>query len=464
MWTRSKTDDDYARAFPEWWEIDVAAMVDKDFNHPCVIVYSTGNEILDIGTPAGDEWAHRIAEAIRSRDASRFVTNGIQALFAVRDDLAELFGRAAADVDPEAGVNTQLTELFDQLALVMRNPEVGDRIAPACATLDVAGYNYLESRYDVDHELHPHRVIVGSENHPPVIDRNWQYVTTHDHVIGDFTWTGWDYLGEAGIGRIVWADDATDQPGFHGPYPWIAAWCGDIDITGHRRPASHYREIVFGLTDAPYIAVERPGHVGQTPAMAGPWSWSDTVASWTWPDHEHDPVRVEVYSAADEVELVVNGRVAGRVPTGPDHRYRGEIVTAYEPGELTAIAYTAGTETSRTTLRTARGPARLAVVADRSTISADGGDLVYLDITLVDEAGTVDSSADRAVTVTISGPGVLQGYGSANPRTEEPFTGDTHTTFEGRALAVVRATAAGTITVTAAAEGCAPCTATVTAR
>ena len=240
MWTMSKSDDDYARSFPEWWERDVDAMVDKDFNHPSVVLYSIGNEIMDIGTDAGVAWSRRLVDAIRSRDDTRLVTSGVQALFAVRDKLGELFAAAGAEVDTDTGVNTQMTQMFDHMTMAMRSDLVDERTAATHATLDVAGYNYLESRYDLDHELHPNRVILGTENNPRAIDANWQYIESHDHVIGDFTWTGWDYLGEVGVGRVMWPDEVSDdaEPGFMAPYPWLTAWCGDIDITGHRRPAS----------------------------------------------------------------------------------------------------------------------------------------------------------------------------------------------------------------------------------
>jgi beta-galactosidase len=456
MWTVAKSNDDYARSFPEWWETDVDAMVAKDFNHPSVVLYSIGNEIIEIGTPAGAVWSRRLVDAIRSRDDTRFVTNGVNGLFAVSDELATLFADVGGDLDTEAGVNEQMTQVFDVMATAMRKDVVDARTSPAFAALDVAGYNYLESRYDIDRERHPQRVIVGTETHPQSIDQNWQYVESHAHVIGDFTWTGWDYLGEAGIGRTVWPDQGDDDvvSGFLGSYPWQSAWCGDIDITGNRRPASYYREIAFGLRDTPYIAVERPGHVGQSPSFQGPWSWSDTVSSWTWPGNEGAPVRVEVYSNADEVELLVNGRGVGREPVGPTQRLRAEFVTPYEPGEIVAIAYRDGKECGRTAVRSAAGNVLLDARADRDHVTADGQDLAYIAISLVDGDGTAYTSAERRVSVEIAGPGEIQGFGTANPRTEERFFDTECTTFDGHALAVVRPTGPGAITVTVAADGC----------
>ncbi len=188
-------------------------------------------------------------------------------------------------------MNTAMTNIADRLNDLMHAPVVAKNSAETASYLDAAGYNYMESRFATDAELYPNRVIVGSETHPAAIDTGWAAVRRHPHVIGDFTWTGWDYLGEAGIGRTVYG-----QPGstpairsFLGEYPWRTAWCGDIDITGHRRPQSYYREIVFGLRAEPYLAVQRPEHHGEV-AAGTPWTWSDAVSSWTWSGHEGAPV------------------------------------------------------------------------------------------------------------------------------------------------------------------------------
>ncbi|ABW12568.1 glycoside hydrolase family 2 sugar binding [Parafrankia sp. EAN1pec] len=463
-WTRSKVAQDYALDFPLWWKSDVQAMVDKDFNHPCVILYSIGNEIPETGTAAGAAISRQLAERIRAIDDTRFVTNGVNGLLAGGPELLASFSSGAREKSSEAGeavdVNAFMNRFREFMPILMASEMVGSKTAESMACLDVAGYNYLESRYELDRTLFPNRVIVGTETYPSEIDRNWRLVQDNSHVIGDFTWTGWDYLGEPGIGRIEYQGDeenASTSPS-HGSYPWLTAWCGDIDITGHRRPASYYREIVFGLRSEPYIAVHRPDRYGQPVTVAMWWSWSDAISSWSWDGHETRPVRVEVYSAADEVELLVNGRLIGTVPAGEKNRFKAEFDTVYEPGEIVAVAYTAGRETGRTLLRSATGEVRLAVAADRTDIVADDTDLAYIAITLVDEAGNLYNTADRTVAVEVAGPGVLQGFGSADPKTEENFFDTTRATFDGRALAVIRPTAPGTITVTLTAQGCEPST------
>jgi beta-galactosidase len=468
MWTQTKSDDDYALRFADWWERDVEAMVRKDVNHPCVIMYSIGNEIPDGSTATGIQVGRALAAKVRSLDDTRFVTQAVTGLLAGGTELFDEFreSASASGTDENTEVNTAAINLADIMVDLMRSPVVGEKTSEAFSFLDVAGYNYMASRFEIDRELFPQRVIVATESQPPSVDKDWGGVLDNANVIGDFTWTGWDYLGEAGIGRIEYGDApaALGMAAFHGEYPWLAAWCGDIDITGHRRPQSYYREIVFGLRAEPYLAVLRPHHQGRAVAHASPWAWSDVVSSWTWPGHEGDTVTVEVYADADDVELLLDGRSLGRQPSGADHRFRAQFEVTYEPGALEAVASRDGKEVGRSVLRTAVGPVQLDVRVDRSELAADPSDLAYVALELVDDAGSLDTSSDRRVTVGVDGPGALQGLGSAHPINEESFTAAECTTFDGRALAVVRPTGAGTITITVTADGCEPTTVRIDAR
>ena len=167
---------------------------------------------------------------------------------------------------------------------------ISNRLEKACAGVDIAGYNYMTARYEGDGENYPNRVIVGSETYPPEIARNWDLVEKLPHVIGDFTWTGWDYIGEAGVGipAYEWGEG-----GFGAGFPAQLAYPGDFDITGFRRPASYYREAVFGLSMTPYIAVQNPTHYGEH-LIKTPWVISDSTASWNWEGMEGKPAIVEV--------------------------------------------------------------------------------------------------------------------------------------------------------------------------
>jgi beta-galactosidase len=460
MWTSTKSDYDYALNFPEWWERDIQAMVDKDYNHPSVIMYSIGNEITETGSSIGSMWGRKLAEKIRSIDQTRFVTNSVNFLLAVMNDLKKMYASDMASSEG-TGINTMMNDMGALVAALVASDICTTGTAESFACVDVAGYNYADSRYVMDRELFPNRIIVGSETTPGSIDKNWKLVKENSHVIGDFTWTGWDYLGEAGIGRVKY-DQESSSYYIQSLYPWLTAWAGDIDITGNRRPISYYREIVFGLRKDPYIAVQWPEHYFKKASLSS-WSWSDSVSSWSWNDYEGKPVKVEVYADAEEVELLINGRSMGKAAAGEANRFKAEFDTVYESGEITAVAYSGGQETGRMTIRSASGAVVLKAEADRQDITASDSDLSFVMISLVDEQGNLYNTADRIVSVKVEGAGVLQGFSSANPASEENFFDAERTTFDGKALAVVRPTGAGTITVTVNAEGCAPKTVLINA-
>jgi beta-galactosidase len=473
MWTESKNDDDYGRVFPDWWQADVDAMVRKDRNHPSVIMYSIGNEIPDAGNPAGASIGRALCERIRALDPTRLVTNSINALLACGPALFASLGSATdmPALSPETGVNTMMSMMDQWLPIILQGEIVDERTTESYAYLDVAGYNYADSRYAMDHELHPQRIIVGSETNPAKIAANWKLVREHPHVIGDFTWTGWDYLGESGIGRMQYRDDDRDAPGagdggaggLMGSYPWLTSNTGDIDITGFRQPVSYWREIVWGLRTEPYVAVRPPAHHGKPSTLRQGWSFTDAIASWSWKSDEGQPVTIEIYADADEVEVLVGGVPAGRAPVGDVHPFLASVETTYTPGELHAVAYRDGVETGRMSLTSATGPVQLDVHVDRTLIEATDRDLAYVEITLVDAHGNLHSAEDRPVTVAVDGPAVLQGLGSGNPCTEETFGSAVHDTYHGRALAVIRPTGPGTITVAVSAKDCDDRTVTIDA-
>ncbi|MDQ4137792.1 MAG: glycoside hydrolase family 2 protein, partial [Actinomycetota bacterium] len=363
MWTRFKTPYDYAADFPQWWAADLEAMVAKDRNHPSVILYSLGNEIAEVGTPHGARWARRMAEHLRSLDPTRLVTNGINPFLAVLDELPA--------VEESVGLNEAMSTMDDTFRVIGASEAVSNRTAESSAALDVLGLNYAESRYELDRKLFPNRVLVGSETFPTQIGALWPMVQQHPNVIGDFTWTGWDYLGEVGIGATAYDDDPGAVAALEREYPYLTAWCGDLDITGWRRPVSYYREIVFGLRTEPYLAVLRPEHSGATVTMQSPWAWSDSVSSWTWPGAEGAPVTVEVYADADEVALLLDGEEISRGTVGDQRPKLAVLETVYGPGELVAIAYRGGAEVGRSSLSTASGRVRLTAVADRDRLRND---------------------------------------------------------------------------------------------
>ena len=279
-------------------------------------------------------------------------------------------------------------------------------------------------------------------NDPPEIARNWDLVERLSYVIGDFTWTGWDYIGEAGVGVPAYR---WGEGGFGAGFPCQLAYSGDIDITGFRRPASYFREIVFGLRKDPYITVQDPHHYGET-LIKTPWVISDSVSTWNWKGCEGRPAVVEVYAPGDETELLVNGKSLGRKASGKAAGYRTLFETVYEPGTVTAVTYENGKETGRMTLATADGDAVLCA----ETENPGGKELLYIDIALKDKEGRVFTDRDVKISAEVLGDASAAGFGSGNPKPRFPFDGTVTETFHGRALLILRRNSGGgpgTVTV-----------------
>lgn len=451
MWTINKSDFDYALDFPVWWETDIKAMVERDYNHPCVIMYSIGNEIKETGSPNGTAWGRKLAEKIRELDNTRYITNGVNGMLAIMDMLIKKMSEHSGEQvsSGQGEINNMMTGLGERMKSVMCSEAVTKVTEESFAYLDIAGYNYADNRYVMDKDLFPNRIIVGSETYSSDIDRNWRLVLDNNNVLGDFTWTGWDYLGEAGVGKIKYPEGGKYE-NVYNAYPTLTAMAGDIAITGFRRPVSYYREIVFGFRTQPYIAVQRPEHYDDI-AFYPPWSWSDAASHWSWTGFEGKPVRVEVYSQADEVELLINGKSIGKQPTGEANRYKTIFETTYESGEVIAVAYQNGTEVSRFNLITATGNMELMVSADKE--HADKDNLIYIDIYLADEKGNLFAADNKKVCVDVQGAGQLSGFANADPDTEENFYDAERTTFDSHALAVIRSTGTSEIIITISADG-----------
>ena len=184
------------------------------------------------------------------------------------------------------------------------------------------------------------------------------------------------------------------------------------------------------------------------------WTWTDVFPSWTFDVPVGSPLHVEAYAAAGEVEFRLNGTTVATVPVGTERNFVAEADVPYEPGILEVVAYRHGVEVGRSALRTADEPTHLSLETDHTELGADPQRLIHIDITLIDDSGVLNPNRDTKITIQVDGPGVLQGFGTGAPSTEESFLDDSATSFKGRALAIVRATGeTGRITVTARARG-----------
>jgi len=449
IWTRLKSEYDSGLFFGEWWPRDVEAMIRKDYNHPCVLLYSIGNEIPEIGTPAGAKIAHEMCEKIRSLDATRYTLASINGIFTIGDEMEKVISDVAAqavlDGKFEGDVNQFMDVMADYHYEIATHDLISQRLDLACAAVDIAGYNYMTSRFAYDGERTPNRVIVGSETFPPDIAGNWRCVKTMPHVIGDFCWTGWDYIGESGAGFPVYEED--DESTL---FPSQFSTAGDMEVTGFRKPVSYYRQMVWDKRSAPCIGVQPPWRFGQH-LKGNPWQKNDTVSCWTWQGYEGKPVRVEVHAPGDEVELLVNGQSLGRKPSGDAADFLAVFEAVYAPSEITAVCYKDGAEFSRETLCTAQGPISLHLQAEELPEGC-GNELCYIDVSIADDQGRIVADRDMLLRARVEG-GRLLAFGTGNPRQEQNYSEPEVTAWRGRALAIVQRIPGCKATITVEAQG-----------
>ena len=354
-------------------------------------------------------------------------------------------GEAALGMTAEMGAKRDGklvgSEYFNQMMVVMKERQqeiVKQDIAKilsedAYEALDVAGYNYAVDRYGLDKQEYPNRVSVGTETLPQKIYDNWQAVMASPASLGDFIWTGWDYLGEAGVGAFCYDSVGTKEK----EYPFLLAGSGIIDILGNLRPEVWLNKAVYGCGAQPKIGVEPVNHAGENHIISA-WRYSDAVHSWSWEGFEGYPAKIVVYSSGKEVELLRDGVSLGRAAT---EKYQAHFETLYQPGELKAIAYDEnGGRIGEDVMRTAKGHTMIQAEPEKTELKADGQDLCYVNLALVGENKVVKSTADQELTVSVEGAGVLAGFGNANPCTEESYTDHRHTTYYGRAQLAVRTT------------------------
>jgi len=412
-WREGKNPYDYHVSFDAWWQRDIESMLYRDRNHPSIILWSIGNELMERdGRSNGGKIARMLAGQVHSIDPSRPVTAAM-----------------CGSWDKDNQDWSKMDEVF--------------------AALDVGGYNYQWRQYLPDHEIHPKRMMVGTESFPGEAFDNWMNVLDNSYVLGDFIWTSLDYLGESGIGRTILGE----MEDFLGAYPWHQANCGDLDLCGFKRPQSFYRDILWENNTQLYIAVHPPVPEGKTVTITL-WGWPDVWPNWTWPGQEGQTFKVDVYSACEKVELFLNGQSLGVKPSTKAERFIANFEVPYTAGELKAVSYIGEKPAIEYSIKTASQPASIRLTPDRAAIQAEAGDLCYITVEILDQDGQVHPCADRTVYFTVKGEGGLAAVGSANPVSTERYRGNQRQTYRGRCLAVLKSIGkAGEIHLRAQADG-----------
>ncbi len=456
MWFQHKNAHDYASDFEENHLTDLQSMVERDLNHPSVIMYSIGNEVSEPCTPHGMDVARGMVELAHTLDPTRPVTAGINFMVLLMASkgkgLYDEGGAAKNYAEGNSGgkrkparekksgslmFNTMMSVLGKGINRMGNSKGADAATSPVLDLLDIAGYNYANGRYEKEGSVHPGRIIVGTETYPQDIADNWALVEKLDYLIGDFMWTGWDYLGEAAIGS--WNYEGISMVNVR--YPWLLSGAGVIDITGRPDAQAALAATVWNERDKPYIGVVPANHPGVRVTKAA-WRGTNAIDSWSWSGCENNRTVVEVYARASKVQLSLNGKSLG---TKRIKKFKATWRVAYEPGTLEAVAYDeTGRELARAQLVSATGSPHIEIVPEVQQPTP--GQMVYVPIELIGNNGVLESNADRELTVKVVG-GELVGFGSAQPDPMGTYTAGSCRTWYGRALAVVRASSAGTLRI-----------------
>ena len=451
-WYIHKTEHDYVDYFNDWWHQDLTDMVEKDYNHPCVVLYSTGNEVSETAQKRGIALTKEMTDFLHGLDDSRPVTCGVNIFFnflssigfgvysdekakkeAERAEKAKQRGEKAAK---RKAVGSQffnnlaglLGDEFMKRGATLHGCDVKTR--DAFANMDIAGYNYGIYRYKHDLKKYPQRLILGSETFCNDAYKFRELAKQEPRLVGDFVWAGMDYLGEVMVGSWEYADYAET---FDGGPGWVSAGSGRIDLTGKPLGEALYTRVALEADNGPYIAVCPVNHTGDRHSPSA-WKMTNAMPSWSWTGCEERKANVEVYARAARVELVLNGHTVGSKTLKNDCLARFSI--PYESGTLEAVSYDAADhEIGRCKLQSAGGTTRLTLDAEEPAVKP--GHLCYIRLRYTDENGITKPLARGSIQVQVRG-GTLVGLGSACPFNKHSYLDSETDTYYGEALAIVR--------------------------
>ncbi|HYL99072.1 MAG TPA: glycoside hydrolase family 2 TIM barrel-domain containing protein, partial [Blastocatellia bacterium] len=428
MWKTQKTEFDYHLDWDEWHKRDLEDMVLRDRNHPSVIIWSIGNEVVEQwrNNPLAAPIAREVAGIVKSLDKTRPITSACND---VRAD-NPLITSGALDL---TGTNYSHDRMGQFLTMFPGKPIIGTETTSSLATrghYDMPAdqirrwpHKWDEKFKDGNPDLTCSAYDNCSAPWGSTQEETWKLVKKYDFFSGMFIWTGWDYIGEPT------------------PYWWPArsSYFGIIDLAGF--PKDTYYMYQSEWTDKPVLHV---------------------FPHWNWEPGQ--TVDVWAYFNTDEVELFLNGKSLGEKRKSGDDLHVAWSVP-FEPGTLKAVARTGGKEVLSQEIKTAGKPAKIVLNADRSVIKADGTDLSFVTVKIVDKDGVPVPDADNLVKFHVSGPGFIAGVDNGSQTSLEPFKADHRKAYNGLCLAIIQSKQArGRITLKATSEGLSDAAVTIDTR
>jgi beta-galactosidase len=395
-------------------------------------MWSIGNEIPESSLPEGINIGKKLAQRVKALDNTRAVTEAVSHIFT-----------------PGGWKNTQT--VFE--------------------ILDVGGYNYTWTKYESDHQMYPQRIMYASESFPGDAYDSWKLVEKHSYVIGDFVWSSMDYIGEVSVGSATIVPEAQKSvfkmpeelklpagvnifdlmSSMPSSWPYFISGCGDIDITGEKKPQMLYRDVLWDNSKLE-INVHAPIPDGYAENLSG-WGWPDERPSWSWKGNESKVLQVRVFTKASHVILVLNGKTVGEKDMKVEDKYIAVFDVKYQPGELKAIALENGEEVATKILKTPGEPEAIRLVTDRQEINADRNDLSFVKIEVIDSNGQLVPQNSISVKLILSGNGELAASGNANPKDMASVNRTQINTYNGRAQAIIRPSGSGQVKLIAESQG-----------
>lgn len=448
MWYIHKTKYDYANYVLDWYKQDIKDMCDKDYNHPCVIMFSLGNEVAETGQKKGIEFFKLMKEECKKYDSEKPVTTGVNIFFNYLHSIGlGFYTDEKAEKNPQAKVGSaffnDLTGKFGAgfMKTMAQLPGCDRKTRDCYKEMDVAGYNYGINRYIHDSKKYPNRIILGSETFCSDAYAFFEFAKTMPSLIGDFVWAGMDYLGEVGVGSWEYKEYAKN---FNWGPGWVSAGSGRIDLIGNPLGEALYTKVAFDKEDKPQIAVVPVSHTGEKHSPSA-WKFSNAIPSWSWNGLDGKKAFVEVYSKAEYIELYINDQLVGKKRFKKNCRFDFNVI--YKTGTITAVAYDKNHhEIGRNTLVSAKNDTIISLSPESLSVSKD--ELVFVNVAYTDQDGIFKPLIKGKITLDIEN-GELLAFGHACPFNEDGYNSNTSDVYYGRALAVIKANGNGDIKINA---------------